>query len=142
MFDWHYAQKFKLRKTGETVFIVGANGENDKRRKTDWVSYIDSSQEEHVMERGLNLYWDFIPTKDYEHERTIENHLCVFAGMAMTSYMRSKSPNNTDGIWQEEDIQRIARKAADYGEALCIELGKRDLQKLVKKCYTNREGKS
>ena len=130
MFNWHYGKKLKIRKTGEIVFIVGANGENDKRRKTDWVSYIDSNLKEHEMVKGLNIYWDFVPTKDYEDERTIENHMCVFAGIAMQSLIR-RYP-------EDQNKEYVARRAADYGEALCIELGKRDLQELVKKCYPNK----
>lgn len=31
--------KARFRKTGEVVYVVASNGEGDKRRKTDWVSY-------------------------------------------------------------------------------------------------------
>ena len=81
--------KRKYLKTGEIVRVIGWNGEDDKRRKTDWVSYIDSKGVEHEMVKGLNFHWDFDDIDTYElmeereHERNINSHFCMFAGMAM-----------------------------------------------------------
>ena len=58
--------KYRLRKTDELVEIVawettvkGARSEND------WVSYIDSHGNEHIMER-LTLEWDFVTDSPFE----------------------------------------------------------------------------
>lgn len=81
--------KKKFLKTGEIVRVVGWNGEDDKRRKTDWVSYIDSKGGEHEMVKGLNYHWDFDEVDTHElyekreHERNVNGHFCLFAGMAM-----------------------------------------------------------
>ena len=76
--------KKKKIKTGEVVRVVGWNGDDDKRRKTDWVSYIDSEGGKHEMEKGLNFYWDFEELESYdlydkrEHEKVVNNHFCLF----------------------------------------------------------------
>ena len=81
--------KKKNIKTGEIVLVTQWQGEGDKRRKTDWVSYIDSKLEEHPMTKGLNFYWDFDDLdwdEKYgksEHQKAAETHFCMFAGMAM-----------------------------------------------------------
>lgn len=129
--------KAKNRKTGEIVYVVDSNGEADKRRKTDWVSYIDANLGEHEMVKGLNLAWDFEEyqeRRDWEKERNIENHMCVFSGMAMQSLMRTKG---IEDLNTDDCISFITKLSVEYGRALCVELGKVDLYKLVEETYAN-----
>jgi hypothetical protein len=52
--------KYRLRKTDEPVEIVAWDTTvKGARSETDWVSYIDSHGNEHIMER-LTLEWDFV----------------------------------------------------------------------------------
>lgn len=52
--------KYRLRKTDELVEIVAwETTVKGARSETDWVSYIDSHGNEHIMER-LTLEWDFV----------------------------------------------------------------------------------
>jgi hypothetical protein len=52
--------KYRLRKTDESVEIVAwETTVKGARSETDWVSYIDSHGNEHIMER-LTLEWDFV----------------------------------------------------------------------------------
>lgn len=52
--------KYRLRKTGEQVEIVAwETTVKGARNENDWVSYIDSHGNEHIMER-LTLEWDFV----------------------------------------------------------------------------------
>lgn len=123
--------KAKNRKTGEMVYVVSHKGENDKRRPTDWVSYIDSNLEEHEMVRGLNLYWDFEDDTEYEErerDRVYETHLCMFTGMAMQSLMRTKS---SEELKETDCIASIAELSVKYSKTLCDELDKLDFEKLM-----------
>ena len=63
--------KKRLRKTGEIVDVITYNdcSSKTKRKKYDYVSYIDSNGTPHYLERGLNIYWDF---EDVEEELTKE----------------------------------------------------------------------
>ena len=124
--------KGKIRKTGEIVYVVASNGEADKRRKTDWVSYIDANLGEHEMVKGLNLAWDFEEVSDYEEKeriRAYETHLCVFSGMAMQGLIQKKS---IEDLNNEACIDFISRLSIEYGKALCAKLDEIDLSKLVK----------
>lgn len=124
--------KAKNRKTGEIVYVVASNGEADKRRKTDWVSYIDANLGEHEMVKGLNLAWDFEEVSDYEKRerfRAYETHLCVFSGMAMQGLIQKKS---IEDLNNEACIDFISRLSIEYGKALCARLDEIDLSKLVK----------
>ena len=123
--------KVKFRKTGENVFVVSHNGESDKRRKTDWVSYIDSNLEEHQMVKGLNLAWDFDEIDKYEErekQRAVETHLCIFSGMAMQSLIRAK---DIETLNTDEGIDFITNLSVEYGKALCAKLDKVDLADLL-----------
>lgn len=52
--------KYRLRKTDELVEIVAwETTVKGARNENDWVSYIDSQGNEHIMER-LTLEWDFV----------------------------------------------------------------------------------
>ena len=52
--------KYRLRKTDEPVEIVAwETTVKGARADTDWVSYIDSQGNEHIMEQ-LTLEWDFV----------------------------------------------------------------------------------
>ena len=114
--------KKKFLKTGEIVHVVGWNGEDDKRRKTDWVSYIDSKGGEHEMVKGLNYHWDFDDVDTYElyekreHERNVNGHFCLFAGMAMKSLIRLNQ-----GVMTKESI---VKEAVGYAKLLTEELSK------------------
>ena len=124
--------KGKIRKTGEIVYVVASNGEADKRRKTDWVSYIDANLGEHERVAGLNLAWDFEEVSDYEEKeriRAYETHLCVFSGMAMQGLIQKKS---IEDLNEEACIDFISRLSIEYGKALCARLDEIDLSKLVK----------
>lgn len=124
--------KARIRKTGEIVYVVASNGEADKRRKTDWVSYIDANLGEHEMVKGLNLAWDFEEVSDYEEKeriRAYETHLCVFSGMAMQGLIQKKS---IEDLNEEACIDFISRLSIEYGKALCARLDEIDLSKLVK----------
>lgn len=107
-------------KTGEIVRVVGWNGEDDKRRKTDWVSYIDSKGGEHEMEKGLNYYWDFEDIDTYElyekreHEKAVNGHFCLFAGWAMKSLITLNQ-----GVYTKE---QIVNEAVIYAKLLTEEL--------------------
>lgn len=58
--------KYRLRKTGEQVEIVAwETTVKGARNENDWVSYIDSMGNEHVMER-LTLEWDFVIDSPFE----------------------------------------------------------------------------
>lgn len=123
--------KARNRKTGEIVYVVSHNGESDKRRKTDWVSYITANLEEHEMVKGLNAYWDFEELSGYEErekERAYETHLCLFSGMAMQSLIRTKRIDelNTDGC-----IDFLTELSVEYGKALCAHLDKVDLKEVI-----------
>lgn len=124
--------KAKIRKTGEIVYVVASNGEADKRRKTDWVSYVDANLGEHERVAGLNLAWDFEEVSDYEKRerfRAYETHLCVFSGMAMQGLIQKKS---IEDLNEEACIDFISRLSIEYGKALCARLDEIDLSKLVK----------
>lgn len=124
--------KARIRKTGEIVYVVASNGEADKRRKTDWVSYIDANLGEHEMVKGLNLAWDFEEVSEYEKKekfRAYETHLCVFSGMAMQGLIQKKS---IEDLNDEACIDFISRLSIEYGKALCARLDEIDLSKLVK----------
>lgn len=55
-----FALKYRLRKTDEPVEIVAwETAVKGARADTDWVSYIDSQGNEHIMEH-LTLEWDFV----------------------------------------------------------------------------------
>lgn len=52
--------KYRIRKTDEPVEIVAwKTTVKGARADTDWVSYIDSQGNEHIMER-LTIEWDFV----------------------------------------------------------------------------------
>lgn len=52
--------KYRLRKTDEPVEIIAwETAVKGARAGTDWVSYIDSAGNEHIMEH-LTLEWDFV----------------------------------------------------------------------------------
>jgi len=54
-----FSLKYRLRKTDEPVEIVAwETTVKGARNENDWVSYIDSHGNEHIMER-LTLEWDF-----------------------------------------------------------------------------------
>lgn len=58
--------KYRLRKTDELVEIVAwETTVKGARSETDWVSYIDSHGNEHIMER-LTLEWDFVIQTPFE----------------------------------------------------------------------------
>ena len=102
----------------------------DKRRKTDWVSYIDSNLNEHEMVKGLNLAWNFEEVTDYEERERVsacESHLCVFSGMAMQSLMRTKVIEAlNDGC-----VDFITVLSIEYAKKLCAKLDKVDLRELM-----------
>lgn len=114
--------KKKFLKTGEIVRVVGWYGEDDKRRKTDWVSYIDMKGGEHEMVKGLNFHWDFDEVDTHElyekreHERNVNGHFCLFAGMAMKSLIRLNQ-----GVMTKESI---VKEAVGYAKLLTEELSK------------------
>ena len=55
-----FALKYRLRKTDEPVEIIAwETTVKGARADTDWVSYIDSQGDEHIMEH-LTLEWDFV----------------------------------------------------------------------------------
>ena len=59
--------KYRLRKTDEPVEIVAwETTVKGARSETDWVSYIDSHGNEHIMER-LTLEWDFVIDSPFEN---------------------------------------------------------------------------
>jgi len=123
--------KARNRKTGETVYVVSHNGEGDKRRKTDWVSYIDANLEEHEMVKGLNVYWDFEEVSNYEERekvRAYETHLCIFSGMAMQSLMRTK---RIEDLNEEGCVDFLTNLSIDYAKELCAKLDKVDLEELM-----------
>ena len=58
--------KYRLRKTDEPVEVVAwETAEKGARSENDWVSYIDSQGNEHVMEH-LTLEWDFVIDSPFE----------------------------------------------------------------------------
>lgn len=58
--------KYRIRKTDELVEIVAwETTVKGARRETDWVSYIDSHGNEHIMEH-LTLEWDFVIQTPFE----------------------------------------------------------------------------
>lgn len=58
--------KYRLRKTDEPVEIVAWETiEKGARNENDWVSYIDSAGNEHIMEH-LTLEWDFVIDSPFE----------------------------------------------------------------------------
>lgn len=58
--------KYRLRKTDEPVEIVAwETTVKGARNEKDWVSYIDSQGNEHIMER-LTLEWDFVIQTPFE----------------------------------------------------------------------------
>lgn len=121
--------KARIRKTGEIVYVVANNGESDKRRKTDWVSYIDANFGEHERVAGLNLAWDFEDIKDYEEReeiRAYQSHLCMFSGMVMQSLIRED-----EKLYSKVTIDGIAKLSVEYGKALCAELDNVDLEELM-----------
>ena len=127
--------KARIRKTGEEIYVVGYKGEQDKRRKTDWVSYIDSKGVEHEMVKEMNPYWDLLEYRERSHiefEREVERWVSTFAGLAMHSLIRTVNPER---LLRENGKELIVAKSVEYGEALCIELGKKDISELAKKCY-------
>ena len=130
--------KARIRKTGEIVYVVASNGEGDKRRKSDWVSYIDANHVEHEMVKGLSPAWDFEDLEDYggmkdyaerQKIRAYETHLCVFSGMAMQGLIQKKSIDELDESWC---IDSLTRLSIEYGKALCAKLDEIDLPELVK----------
>ena len=130
--------KARFRKTGETVYVVASNGEGDKRRKTDWVSYIDANHVEHEMVKGLSPVWDFEDLEDFgvmkdyaerQKNRVYETHLYVFSGMAMHGLIQKKSIQDLN---DEACIDSLTRLSIEYGKALCAKLDEIDLPELVK----------
>ena len=133
--------KAKLRKTGEVVYVVGHNGENDKRRKTDWVSYIDANMVEHQMEKGLNLAWDFEEVDKYNYEereelRAFKTHLCYFSGMAMQTLIHKK---DIETLNTDESIDFLTGLSVEYGKALCAKLDKIDIVELMKEHESDKK---
>ena len=58
--------KYRLRKTDELVEIVAwETTVKGARIEKDWVPYIDSQGNEHIMER-LTLEWDFVIQTPFE----------------------------------------------------------------------------
>ena len=125
--------KARFRKTGEVVYVVASNGEGDKRRKTDWVSYIDANHVEHEMVKGLSPAWDFEEIEDYEEREKIrahETYLCVFSGMAMQGLIQKKSIDELD---ERGCIDFLTRLSIEYGKALYARLDEIEMSELVKK---------
>lgn len=61
-----FSLKYRLRKTDELVEIVAwETTVKGARNENDWVSYIDSQGNEHIMER-LTLEWDFVIDSPFE----------------------------------------------------------------------------
>lgn len=124
MFNYMKQGKAKFRKTGEVVFLIDYNCEPDKRRKTDWVSYIDKDLNEYPRVSGLNVYWDFEEFKDYEErerERIALTHLCLFSGMAMQSIIAKSS---CEDVRQEKGFDKINELSVKIATDLCKKLDK------------------
>ena len=133
MFEYLKQKKVKFRKTGEVVFLIDYNCEADKRRKTDWVSYIDKDFNEHPRVSGLNAYWDFEEVKDYEQrerERIALTHLCLFSGMAMQSIIAKSS---YEDVRQDKGIDAINELSVKIATDLCDKLDKIDVEELLKR---------
>lgn len=98
-------------KTGEIVRVIHWEGSGDKRRKSDWVSYVDSKGVEHEMVNGLNFYWDFdeVPLRWEDEAR--QNHFCLFAGFAMKGIL-SRGDLQPDEMVVERSVT-IAKKLMD-----------------------------
>lgn len=142
VFDKNYTKKYvkrimlylgsgkaKLRKTGEKVHIVSYKGESDKRRKTDWVSYIDAHGGEHEMVKGLNPYWDFDDWDNSEAKfqvRAVDAHLSLFAGMIMQKLICDTT--------EKKNVKWKAEKSVDIAKELCLALGKVDMESFSKQC--------
>ena len=125
--------KARFRKTGENVYVVASNGEGDKRRKTDWVSYIDANHVEHEMVKGLSPAWDFEEIEDYEEREKIrarETYLCVFSGMAIQGLIQKRRVDELDERWC---IDSLTRLSIEYGKALYAKLDEIEMSELVKK---------
>ena len=57
----HFNSKYIIRKTGEEVEIIDSEIRyRGDRSEYDWVTYIDSNDNEHIKEH-LNLQLDFKP---------------------------------------------------------------------------------
>lgn len=130
-------RKYKFRKTGEEVIVVEHHGEADKRRKTDWVSFIDKDFNEHFMEEGLNAYWDFDdPSRslddinEREERRVIDMHFCQFAGLAMQGLISKKSFPELD---EDGCIGFITDLSVEYAQELCCKLYDVNLEELINK---------
>lgn len=133
MFEFLKQQKVKSRKTGNVVTIIDYHCESDKRRKTDWVSYIDSNSIEHEKVSGMNLFWDFEDVKeDYqkrERERAYYNHLAIFAGMIMQGLM---SNNNIETINSPTWAEYLSDLSVSYAIRLCAKLDGINVEDLMK----------
>ena len=114
--------KKRLRKTGEIVDVITYNdcSSKTKRKKYDYVSYIDSNGTPHYLERGLNIYWDF---EDAEEELTKgidweERRYCI-AKDIMAAFL-----GNSNVAVHGDSAEEHASDAVLYADALIAELKK------------------
>lgn len=101
--------KYRIRKTDEPVEIVAwETTVKGARNENDWVSYIDSQGNEHIMER-LTLEWDFVIQTPFEKGflDAIKPDLQTFDPWEARRYELVKEMYFDDNFWVKRNIKGI-----------------------------------
>ena len=124
--------KKRIRKTGEIVDVITYNdcSSKTKRKKYDYVSYIDSNGTPHYLERGLNIYWDF---EDVEEELTknidweqvrIDAAMTAMNGILTNDELQSLAFDGRRDKNNREIPVYVSEMAVSFADALIAELKK------------------
>ena len=124
--------KKRLRKTGEIVDVITYNdcSSKTKRKKYDYVSYIDSNGTPHYLERGLNIYWDL---EDVEEELTknidweqvrIDAAMTAMNGILTNDELQSLAFDGRRDKNNREIPVYVSEMAVSFADALIAELKK------------------
>ena len=107
--------KYKIRKTGEIVDVVGYSACTHTRYpSTDYVCYINNGGNE-IVGRGLNLIWDFEPINE-ENENNFDwqsfrNQATKDILCAMINHFGTSSIDMDDVVkWTDSLISKLKEK--------------------------------
>lgn len=124
--------KKRIRKTGEIVDVITYNdcSSKTKRKKYDYVSYIDSNGTPHYLERGLNIYWDFEDVKeeltkniDWEQVR-IDAAMTAMNGILTNDELQSLAFDGRRDKNNRAIPVYVSEMAVSFADALIAELKK------------------
>ena len=123
--------KKKFRKTGKIVNVISYNKYTTTKRNSelDWVSYIDSKGVEHEHEKRLNIYWDFedveeAPDTDINWERRRYEIAKTMLHAIYLDNGNAERADKSDLGFEYKDLQRSAKEAIRFADALIVELKK------------------